>query len=216
MAQAIDDQTAAVIVEVVQGEGGVNPGDPDYFAGLRQLCDERGALLIFDEVQTGFGRTGKMFATEHLSIQPDIMALGKAIGGGIPMGATVWSEKLGKLKEGIHGGTFNGNPLACAASRAVIEVMLEDDLPNRAAKLGAWAADELRGMGLRQIREVRGLGLMIGVQLRGRVTPVLKALTEAGVWALPAGPTVLRLIPPLTISEDDLQMVLGKINKVLK
>jgi acetylornithine/LysW-gamma-L-lysine aminotransferase len=215
MAETIDDHTAAVLVEVVQGEGGVYAGDPAYFEGLRRLCDQQGALLIFDEVQTGFGRTGKMFAAQHLSVLPDIMALGKGLGGGLPMGAAIWSEKLGTLKSGSHGSTFGGNPLACAASRAVIQVMAEEDLPGRAARLGEWLMRELQAIDSAQIREVRGLGLMIGVQLRSRVNPALKTLSEEGIWALPAGPTVLRLLPPLIISETDLQTVVSKISGVL-
>jgi acetylornithine/LysW-gamma-L-lysine aminotransferase len=215
MAEAINGETAAVLVEIVQGEGGVYMGDPDYFAGLRQLCDEHGALLIFDEIQTGFGRTGKLFATEHLSILPDIIALGKGLGGGIPMGATVWSEGLGKIGSGTHGSTFGGNPLACAASRAVLQVMQEEELPQRAARLGEWLMAELNSIDSPQIREIRGLGMMIGIQLRAKVTPILKALCDAGIWALPAGPTVLRLLPPLTISEADLETTVDQIRKVL-
>ncbi len=215
MAEAVDKQTAAVLLEVVQGEGGVHVGSPDYFAGVRQLCDERGALLIFDEIQTGFGRTGKMFAAEHLPVLPDMMTLGKGLGGGIPMGATVWREDLGTLKTGTHGSTFGGNPLACAASRAVIQVMQNENLPQRADRLGNRLMTELRRIQSPQIRAVRGLGLMVGVQLKGRVTPILKALAKEGVWALPAGPTVLRLLPPLVISEDDLAVVVEKIAEVL-
>ena len=215
MVALVDDQTAAILVEIVQGEGGVYPGDPVYFEGLRRLCDERGTLLIFDEIQTGFGRTGKLFATEHLSVLPDMMTLGKALGGGIPMGAVVWSEKLGTLKSGLHGSTFGGNPLACAAGRAVIRVMQDEALPERAAHLGGWLMDELCALDSSKIREVRGLGLMIGVQLKGRVTPVLKSLLEAGIWALPAGKTVLRLLPPLVISEADLETVVSTIKQVL-
>jgi len=216
MESAISEKTAAVILEVVQGEGGVYPGNPDYFAGVRRLCDERGALLIFDEIQTGMGRTGKLFATEHLPILPDMMALGKGLGGGIPMGAVVWRGALGKLDAGIHGSTFAGNPLACAASRTVLRVMCDEQLPERAARLGEWLMAELRAIESPQIREVRGLGLMVGVQLRGRVTPVLKALANEGVWALPAGPTVLRLLPPLIISEEDLRVVVEKIAYCVK
>lgn len=212
---AIDDQTAAVLVEVVQGEGGVYVGDLEYFSELRRLCDERGALLIFDEIQTGFGRTGKLFAAEHSGVIPDVMTLGKGLGGGIPMGAVVWRDSLGVLQTGIHGGTFGGNPLACAASRAVLQVMQDENLPVRAAELGEWLMAELGKLNSPQIREIRGLGLMIGVQLRGRVTSVLKALAEEGVWALPAGPTVLRLLPPLVISEEDLATVVEKVGKVL-
>lgn len=215
MDAAINDQTAAVLVEIVQGEGGIYVGDKDYFAGLRRLCDERGALLMFDEIQTGFGRTGKLFATQHLDVIPDVLVLGKGIGGGVPMGAVVWRETLGIMKTGIHGGTFGGNPLACAAGRAVLQVMQDEKLPERSARLGEWLITELRHLNSAQVREVRGLGLMIGVQLRGRVTGVLKALSEEGVWALPAGPTVLRLLPPLVITEAELETALQKISKVL-
>ena len=216
MDAAISDKTAAVILEIVQGEGGVYVGDADYFAGVRHLCDERGALLIFDEIQTGMGRTGKLLATEHLPILPDIITLGKGLGGGIPMGAAVWRDSLGTLDAGIHGSTFAGNPLACAASLAVLRVMRDEQLPQRAARLGEWLMSALRAIDSPQIREVRGLGLMVGVQLRGRVTPVLKALADEGIWALPAGSTVLRLLPPLVISEEDLQTVVEKVAYCLK
>jgi len=215
MEAAVTDDTAAVILEIVQGEGGVRVGDSAYFEGVRRLCDERGALLIFDEIQTGFGRTGKLFATEHLSVLPDIMTLGKALGGGIPMGATVWRSTLGTFKAGMHGSTFGGNPLAAAASLAVLQVMVDEALPQRAERLGDWLLTELRAIQSPQIRAVRGLGLMVGIQLKSRVTPVLKALSDEGVWALPAGSTVLRLLPPLIISEADLETVVRKVRKVL-
>ena len=131
------------------------------------------------------------------------------------MGAAVWRDSLGMLAAGPHGSTFGGNPLACAASRAVIRVMQAEDLPGRAARLGDWLLSELQAIQSPHIREVRGLGLMAGVQLRGRVTPVLKSLAAAGVWALPAGPTVLRLLPPLVIAEADVQTVVAKIQDVL-
>ncbi len=214
--ETVNEQTAAVLLEVVQGEGGIYPGDLDYFAQVRDLCSEQGTLLIFDEIQTGFGRTGKLFATEHLTILPDMITLGKALGGGIPMGALVWDGSLGTFKAGLHSSTFGGNPLACAASRAVIQVMQSEQLPERAALMGQWFIAELQKMEAKQIREIRGLGLMIGVQLRGRGTKVLKALAGEGVWALPAGPTVLRLLPPLVISQDELEIVLDKIKQVLQ
>ncbi|MFQ5612604.1 MAG: aspartate aminotransferase family protein [Anaerolineae bacterium] len=212
---AINDETAAVIVEVVQGEGGVNPARPDYLAALRRLCDERGALLVVDEIQTGFGRTGRWFAGQHFDLQPDVIALGKTLGGGLPMGAIAWREGLGPLKPGTHGSTFGGNPLACAASRAVLRVMQDEQLPERAGRLGGWLLAELRALDAPLVREVRGLGLMVGLELRRKVTPVLKALLERGVWALPAGPTVLRLLPPLVISEEDLQTVVRAIGEAL-
>jgi acetylornithine/LysW-gamma-L-lysine aminotransferase len=215
MAAAVGDDTAAVLVELVQGEGGVHPGDAAYFAGLRRLCDERGALLVVDEIQTGFGRTGRWFACQHFDLLPDIICLGKAIGGGVPMGAFAWRAGLGTLPEKSHGSTFGGNPLACAAARAVLRVMAEEELPARAARLGRRLLENLRAIESPLVREVRGLGLMVGVELRVRVTPTLKALMERGVLALPAGPTVLRLLPPLVIAEEELEAVSLAIGEVL-
>ncbi len=213
---AVTDRTAGLILEVVQGEGGVHVADWDYLVAARRLCDERGALLIIDEIQTGLGRTGRWFACEHAGLAPDVIVLGKAIGGGIPMGAAAWREGLGTFASGAHGSTFGGNPLACAASSAVLRVLAEERLPERAARLGAAAFAELRGARAPAIREIRGLGLMIGIELRQRVTPVLKELLHRGVWALPAGPTVLRLLPPLTIPEPDLERAIGAIVDVLR
>jgi acetylornithine/LysW-gamma-L-lysine aminotransferase len=212
---AINDTTAAVVVEVVQGEGGVYPADPEFLAGLRRLCDERGALLIVDEIQTGFGRTGRWFGFQHAEIEPDIIALGKGIAGGVPMGAVAWRESLGTLASGAHGSTFGGNPLACAAAVAALNALRELDAPQRSAELGAWVLDELRALNLSSVREIRGRGLMIGLELRGRVTPVLQALQARGVLALPAGKTVLRLLPPLVITREELSQVVEAIREVL-
>jgi acetylornithine/LysW-gamma-L-lysine aminotransferase len=216
MAEATTEDTAAVLVEVVQGEGGVRPGDADYFHGLRRLCDKRGALLIMDEVQTGLGRTGRWFAFEHVGIAPDVLCLGKALGGGLPMGAVVWREALGTLPTGVHGSTFGGNPLACAASRAVLRTLAEEDLPARAAHLGEQFLSGLRAIQSPLVREVRGWGLMVGLELRQRVTPILMGLMTRGVLALPAGPTVVRFLPPLIIDELELQTVLEALQDVLK
>ncbi len=215
MASAITGETAAVLVEIVQGEGGVRFGQAAYFQALRRLCDERGALLIVDEVQTGLGRTGRWFACEHVGLVPDILCLGKALGGGVPMGAIVWREGLGTLPDGAHGSTFGGNPLACAASRAVLRTLAEEGLPERAARLGERLLAGLRALEAPLVREVRGLGLMVGIELRQRVTPYLRALQERGVLALPAGATVLRLLPPLVIGEDDVSAVVEAIAEVL-
>jgi acetylornithine/LysW-gamma-L-lysine aminotransferase len=214
-AAAINDNTAGVIIEIVQGEGGVYPGDTDYFQTLRRLCDERGALLIVDEIQTGVGRTGRWLACEHHHLSPDIITLGKSIGGGLPLGVTAWPKKFGLFEAGTHGSTFGGGPLICAASRAVIAVMAEERLPERAGQLGNWLLPELQAISSSQVREVRGLGLMIGLELRGKVTPVLQGLMERGVWALPAGLNVLRLLPPLVIEQADLERVVGVIEEVL-
>lgn len=214
-AQAIDENTAAVILEIVQGEGGVRPGSKEFIEGIVKLAHERGALVILDEVQTGFGRTGKMFAAEHYDIAPDLISVAKSIAGGLPMGAVMISERVKKLEPQIHGSTFGGNPLICASANATIDFMREHDLPARAAQLGEYALGRLRRIESPLIREVRGLGLMLGVELKIKVTPVLQALMERGVLALPAGPNVLRLLPPLVIEQDDLDAAINEIERVL-
>jgi len=215
MEKAIDDETSAVIVEVVQGEGGVNLGSADYLLGVQALCQERGTMFIVDEVQTGFGRTGKLFASEHYDLRPDLMTVAKSIAGGIPMGATLIGERVGKIPGHVHGSTFGGNPLACAAALATIRTMEEDHLPERAAKLGARLVEGFRSIDASVVREVRGLGLMVGIELRGRSGVYLAALAAQGVLALPAGSTVLRFLPPLVIEEDDIETVIEKVGMVL-
>jgi acetylornithine/LysW-gamma-L-lysine aminotransferase len=212
---AITDQTAAFIVEVVQGEGGVRPGDAAYLRGLEKLCHERGALFVADEVQTGFGRTGKMFAHQHYDLHPDLMAVAKSIAGGLPMGACLIAERVGKLPPMTHGSTFGGNPLTSAAAIAALDALVNDDLPGKAAALGGWMLERLADLPADKVREVRGLGLLIGVELRSKVTPVLRALQDRGVLALPAGLNVLRLLPPLVIAQADLELVAQAIEAVL-
>lgn len=214
--EAVDEGTAAVLLEVVQGEGGVNPAEPEYIQSVRELCDAEGTLLIIDEVQTGFGRTGRFFACEHYDLQPDMMCVAKGIAGGVPMGAVLLSDKVENLSSGVHGSTFGGNPLACAVSLAAIGYIQENDLVAGARRKGEWAFERLSSIDLRLIREVRGLGLMIGIQIRRRVTPYLKALMDKGILALPAGSTVLRLLPPLIITDEDLAAVCDAVEEVLK
>ncbi len=215
MEAAIDDETACVLIEIVQGEGGVHPGSAEYFAGLRRLCDERGALLAVDEVQTGFGRTGRLFACEHHELVPDLICLGKAIGGGVPMGAAGIGPRVADLPVGAHGSTFGGNPLACAAAGAVLDVLAEDRLPERASVIGAWLLDRLRALDSPLIRDVRGLGLMAAVELRTRSTPYLRKLLGARVLALPAGPTGIRFLPPLVIRREELSFAVDALARVL-
>jgi acetylornithine/LysW-gamma-L-lysine aminotransferase len=212
---AITDQTAAVVIEPIQGESGVYPASTEFMQGLRRLCDKRGALLIMDEIQTGLGRTGRWFGFQHADVLPDIVALGKGIAGGVPMGLVAWRESLGTIEQGTHSSTFGGNPLACAAAVAALTALREIDAPARSAELGAWLLDELRGRDLPYAREVRGVGLMIGVELRGRVTPVIQGLQERGVLALVAGKTVLRLLPPLIITQDELARLVTAVDEVL-
>jgi acetylornithine/LysW-gamma-L-lysine aminotransferase len=215
MAATIDAATAAVIVEVVQGEGGVYPGTEEFLVGTQALCNERGALFIVDEIQTGVGRTGKLWANAHYGLRPDLMTIAKSIAGGLPMGATLIGERVGEIPGHVHGSTFGGNPLVCAAALATIHAMEAEQLPQRAAALGARLMDGLRSLTSSAIREVRGMGLMVGLELKDRSGGYLAALAEQGVLALPAGATVMRFLPPLVISEQDIDTVLEKVALVL-
>ncbi|NOX37856.1 MAG: aspartate aminotransferase family protein [Calditrichaeota bacterium] len=208
-------ETAAVLLEIVQGEGGVHVGHPEYFQQVQELCRQRDILLIIDEVQTGFCRTGKMFACEHFDLQPDILCVAKAIAGGLPMGAVLCSERI-QLPVGAHGSTFGGNPLVCAAAHAAIDFMVTHKLDQQAAEKGQYLVDRLHQQDFPIVREIRHLGLMIGIELRTRVKPYILKLLDAGVLALPAGRTVLRLLPPLTISYPELDIVVEALVKVLK
>ena len=213
--QAVTDKTAAVILEVVQGEGGVYPGSAEYLRGAQQLCHERGALLIIDEVQTGLGRTGKLFAIQHHDLQPDLLCLAKSIAGGLPMGATLIGERVGMLPGHIHGSTFGGNPLACAASLAALSEMERLDLPARAAENGAYFKERLQEINSPLIREVRGLGLLVGVELKKKSAPYIQALGKRGVLALSAGMNVIRFLPPLVITREQLDRVTDTLTRVL-
>jgi len=212
---AVTGETAAVILEPVQGEGGVRPGQPEFLLGAQELCRRRGALLILDEIQTGFGRTGKLFAAEHHGLDPDLLCLAKSMAGGLPMGAVLIGPRVGALPRRVHGATFGGNPLACAAALATLDVLAGERLPERAAELGARALAALRSIRSPLIREVRGLGLMLGVELRIRAAPLLQKLQRRGVLALLSGTNVLRLLPPLVIDEADLDSVAAALSEVL-
>lgn len=213
--EVVDDQTAAVLLEVVQGEGGVRPGSGDYLRGAQELCRKHGAMFALDEVQTGIGRTGKLFAYEHFDLDPDLVCLAKALAAGIPIGAVLLGERVGAIGPSMHGSTFGGNPIASVAALAVLEAMIEEELPARAETLGARLVQGLEGLEHPAIREVRGLGLMLGVELKFKVAPVLTGLRERGVLAIGAGPRVLRLLPPLVISEDELDQVVVAIKDTL-
>ena len=219
LADAVTDQTAMVILEVVQGEGGVNMGDGDYLRGAQALCRERGVLLVLDEIQTGFGRTGKWFGFQHFDLQPDIICLAKGIGGGFPMGALAYTEQVhAVLSPGAHGSTFGGSPIACAAGLAALQIYHEENLIERSAQMGALLLKRLQETigDYEIVREIRGLGLMIAVELREKVGPYLKTLMdEHGVLALPAGTNVLRLLPPLTLSEEEIEIGVAAIAAAL-
>jgi acetylornithine/LysW-gamma-L-lysine aminotransferase len=213
--EAVDHKTAAVLLEVVQGEGGVRPGTAEFLVKAQEICRDRGALLILDEVQTGFGRTGKMFAHQHYGLDPDLLCIAKSMAGGFPMGATLIGPRLGQLPSQVHGSTFGGNPLGCAAALATIDFIEGQRLAARAAGLGTWFIDRLRQIESPVIREVRGLGLMVGIELKQKVTPYLQELQRHGVLALPAGLTTMRFLPPLVVEQADLATVVAAVREVL-
>jgi LysW-gamma-L-lysine/LysW-L-ornithine aminotransferase len=213
---AIDETVGLVLLEPVQGEGGVYPASPGYLRAAADVCRERGALLALDEVQTGFGRTGTMFACDAEDVAPDLLCLAKSIAGGLPMGALAFGPRVEVFPPGAHGSTFGGNPLACAAAVAAIGALVDERLPARAAETGAYLLDRLRGLDAPQVRVVRGRGLMIGLELRGRVRPVVAALRQRGVLALVAGLTVLRLLPPLVITREQCDEVVEALRAVLR
>jgi acetylornithine/LysW-gamma-L-lysine aminotransferase len=203
-----------VILEVVQGEGGVHPAPVGYLSAARRICDDAGALLIIDEVQTGFGRTGRLFAVEHSGVTPDLLCVAKGIAGGFPMGATLCGARIPAAPT-LHGSTFGGNPLACAAALATLETLLDEGLPGRAERLGTAFRASLGALRHPSIREVRGLGLMVGVELAHPAAPVVRDLQDRGVLALPAGKKVVRFLPPLVIGEMDLAATAAALDLAL-
>ena len=212
---AITAETSAFIVELVQGEGGVRPATKEFVAEAARLCRERGAILIVDEVQTGFGRTGTMFAIEQFGIVPDVLCLAKSIAGGIPMGAIAFSRALGELPKRSHSTTFGGNPLACAAAVASIDEHLRLGLARNAAERGKQLHEGLVSIESPRVREVRGLGLLQGIELKENAGPTLKALQDHAVLALGAGPTVVRFLPPLVITSAQIDMVIKATRSAL-
>jgi acetylornithine/LysW-gamma-L-lysine aminotransferase len=216
MEAAVGEETAAVVLEVVQGEGGVIPGDGSYLREVQRLCREGGALFIVDEVQTGFGRTGRMFASEHHGLQPDLLCLAKGMAGGLPMGAVLIGEHVGALPKKAHGTTFGGNPLACAAALATIGYLEAEELPQRAADLGARFLAGLQAISSPKVRGVRGLGLMLALELKEPAGPHLAALAERGVLALTAGSNVMRFLPPLVISAGQVDTAVREVAEVLE
>ena len=215
---AVNEKTVAVIVEAVQGEGGVTPADPEFLKGLRALCDEKNLLLICDEVQSGMGRTGTWFAWQGYDIQPDLFTLAKSIADGIPMGALVSNAKLADVfTVSAHASTFGGNPVAAAAALAVIQVIEEEGLLARATEVGQLFKEALQGFvdQYDRLLEVRGKGLMLGLVVDGDPKAVVDALKEQGILALTAGGNVVRFLPPLVLKEEDLEEATDMISDAL-
>ncbi|KMV71035.1 acetylornithine aminotransferase [bacteria symbiont BFo2 of Frankliniella occidentalis] len=218
----IDDHTCAIVVEPIQGEGGVTPATPEFLTGLRQLCDQHQALLVFDEVQTGMGRTGKLFAYEHTGVIPDILTTAKALGGGFPVSAMLTREAIAQaMTAGTHGTTFGGNPMACAVAEASLDIINDTQLLEGVEQRHQWFID-----GLEEINQhyhlftaIRGQGLLIGAQLTpeyaGRLRDIIQAAAEHGLLVLSAGSDVLRFTPSLIISEQDVQQGMAKLHRAI-
>ena len=216
--RALDSRTCAVLVEPVQGEGGVRVPDPGYLPGLRRLCDAAGALLILDEVQVGMGRTGTLFAYQQSGIEPDILTLAKALANGVPIGALLAREAVAaSFTPGTHAATFGGNPLATAAAVAVVTTMLEERIPEHAARLGKYLLGRLEGLKARhpRIREVRGMGLLIGIEIEGSARDVVQRCMARGLLVLTAGDAVLRMVPPLIITEAEVDRAVAILDQAL-
>ena len=216
--EAITEKTAAVIMEPIRGEGGVRVPPEGYLQAVREICDEKKVLLIFDEVQTSFGRTGKLFGCQNWGVTPDVMCLAKPFAGGLPIGITVAKENImSALKIGEHSTTFSGNPLVCAAGCAAIDALVGEKLAERAAEMGAYLKAQLEGLQAKHkiVKEVRGLGLMLGMELRCDVLNVILKALQRGVLVLDAGRTVVRLLPPLVIRKQQVDKAVSVLDNVL-
>ena len=216
---AIGEKTAAVLVEPIQGEGGVVVPEEGYLQGLRDLCNSRGLLLIFDEVQVGMGRTGKLFAYEHFGVEPDIMTLAKALGGGLPVGAMLAKEEVAySFVPGTHASTFGGNPLVCSVAIAVLKTLVRDGVLRNCVRMGRVLVQELQSLKERFgfIRDIRGKGLIIGVEIEADASKIVGECLQAGLLITSAGHNnVLRFLPPLTVSKRDIDRGLAIFEKVL-
>lgn len=217
--KAIQKETAAILVEPIQGEGGVNMPDVGFLEGLRKICDDNNVLLIFDEIQVGMGRTGKMFAYEHFGIEPDIMTLAKGLANGIPIGALLTTDEVAKgFTPGTHGSTFGGNPFATAVAKEVIEIILNDNVLDNTVNMGNYLLDQL--VALKKdcpvIESVRGMGLIIGVNLKVESKPYVNKALEKGLIINSTGGTVLRFLPPLTVKENEIDEAVEILREILK
>ncbi|MBD3265901.1 acetylornithine transaminase [bacterium] len=216
--QALDDTVCAFILEPVQGEGGVHPATVEYVQKARELCDKKDILLIFDEVQCGLGRSGHLFASEEFGVEPDLITLAKSLAGGVPIGALLAKDKAAAaLTPGSHAATFGGNPLSCAAGIAALQTLMEERLPERGKELGEAFRARLKSMQENHacMQEIRGKGLMIGVEMDFPVSDILPRLRDEGYLCGPAGPNVLRFLPPLIIDEENLFGVLRSLDEIL-
>jgi acetylornithine aminotransferase len=215
---AVSPTTCAVMLEPIQGEGGVNVPSPGYFQAVREICDRHGLLLIFDEVQVGMGRTGRLFAYEHFDIVPDIMTLAKALAGGAPIGTMLARDEFAAaFVPGTHGSTFGGNPLVCAAAIATVRTILEDGILNRTEEIGEYLVGELETLQhtYHFVKEVRGIGLMIGMALDLPAADIVKKGHERGVLLNVTHDTVLRFVPPLTVTKQEIDRMIVILDGIL-
>lgn len=215
---AINDNTAAILIEPIQGEAGINVPPEGYLKEIRALCDEHNVLFIADEIQAGLGRSGKLFATDWDDVKPDVYILGKALGGGIlPISVVLADEEvLGVFTPGSHGSTFGGNPLAAAVSIAALDVIIDEDLPGRSQELGEYFKGELQKIDHPAIKEVRGRGLFIGIELNENARPYCEALKDQGLLCKETHDTVIRFAPPLIISKEELDFAIDKVKNVFE
>ncbi len=217
--EAVDSKTCAVMLELVQAEGGVHVASPGFVESLRKLCEERGMLFMLDEVQTGMGRTGRLFAYEHYGIEPDVISLAKAVAGGVPMGVMLAGPKVADvLQPGDHASTFGGNPLASAAALAVMETLTADGFLENASSQSKYLLDLLGKMAQKHdfIKEVRGLGMLIGIECDTPVKPFVAACLERGLIVGTAGENVLRLLPPLIVTREEIDEAVSILRSVLE
>jgi len=218
LSEAITEKTAAVLMEPIRGEGGIRVPPDGYLQAAREICDQKGVLLIFDEVQTSFGRTGKLFGCQNWGVTPDVMCLAKPFAGGLPIGITVAKENImSTLKIGEHSTTFSGSPLVCAAASAAIDALVEEKLADKAAVNGKYFKSQLESLMAKHkiVKEVRGLGLMLGMELRYEVLGVILKALGKGVLILDAGRTVVRLLPPLVIEKQQIDKAIKVLDEVL-
>lgn len=218
LSAAITDRTCAIMLEMIQGEGGLHPADEGFVAHIKELCAAHDLLLIVDEVQTGIGRTGAWFAYQHYDVEPDIITIAKGLGSGFPIGAIVGKETLAEaFGPGAHGTTFGGNPLACSAALATLETMKEENYLAQVEERGAYFINKLNELAAQhsEIISVRGRGLMIGIELTMDASSVVAAMRKQGVLLLQAGPNVLRLLPPFTITEEEIDHAVQTLSTVL-
>jgi acetylornithine/N-succinyldiaminopimelate aminotransferase len=214
----VNDDTLAVFVEAIQGEGGVNPARMDFMLTLQELCKKHGVLLVGDEIQTGFGRTGKLFGYQHYNLKPDMITVAKALGGGFPIGALLTSGALSDyFKYGDHGTTFGGNPLACSASFATVDTIIRENLAENAAELGEYILENLRPLRDRipQIREIRGKGLMVGIELSFPCRPVVLNMLNKGFIINCTAENIIRLLPPLIITKKEIDLLIINLGQAI-